>query len=124
MDKARILLIDDDPNVLQIYGAALKTHGFDVTEALNGTDGLALTLKDHPDLILLDLLMPGMTGFQLLEKLRKDSWGKDAKVVVISNLKKEDNDLAVAEHLVFDYMNKSDHTLEEVCGRVALLLKK
>ncbi|MFA4845584.1 MAG: response regulator [Patescibacteria group bacterium] len=123
MNTSRILLIDDDPNVQDIYGTALKTHGFEVAEALNGTEGLALALRDHPDLILLDLLMPGMTGFQLLEELRKDAWGRNAKVVVISNLKKEDNDMAVAEHLVFDYLNKSDHTLEEVCGRIELLLK-
>jgi DNA-binding response OmpR family regulator len=123
MGNARILLIDDDPNVQQIYGAALRTHGFEVNEALNGTDGLSMALKEHPDLILLDLLMPGMNGFQLLEALRKDTWGKEAKVVVISNLKKEENDLAVAEHFVFDYLNKSDHTLEDVCARVTLLVE-
>jgi len=123
MNKIRLLLIDDDPNVQHIYGAFLRKNDFEVLEALNGTDGLAMTLREHPDLILLDLLMPGMTGFQLLEKLRKDSWGKNAKVMVISNLKKEYNDLAVAEHFVFDYLNKSDHTLEEVCARIKLLLK-
>ncbi len=123
MNTARLLLIDDDPNVLQIYGASLRTHGFEVLEAKNGVNGLVLALKEHPDLILLDLLMPGMTGFQLLEELRKDSWGKNAKVIVISNLKKEDNDLSVAQHFVFDYLNKSERTLEDVCARVKLLLK-
>ena len=122
MHTARILLIDDDPDFHQIYGVFLRAHGFEVLEALGGAEGLALAIKEHPDLILLDLLMPKMTGLQLLTKLREDSWGKNAKVIVISNLTKEENDLAVAEHLVFDYLNKSDHSPEDVCARVKLIL--
>ncbi len=123
MNTARILLIDDDPNIQEIYGTALRAHGFEVLESLNGTDGLSLAITEQPDLILLDLLMPGMSGFQLLKKLRKDPWGKNAKVVVISNLKKEDNDMAVAEYLVFDYLDKSDLTLDGVCARIKFLLE-
>lgn len=123
MNSARILIIDDDPNVHKIYGSSLRSHGFEVLKAMGGSEGLKMAVNEHPDLILLDLLMPGMTGFELLKKLRNDPWGKTARVVVISNLSKADHELKVANHLVFDYMEKSNCTLDEVCGRINLLLK-
>lgn len=123
MDKARLLLIDDDPNVHKIYGASLRSHGFEILKAMDGSEGLKMALKEHPDLILLDLLMPGMSGFEFLKKLRNDPWGKTARIIVMSNLNKSDHELKVADHLVFDYMEKANCTLEEVCGRIKLLLK-
>lgn len=123
MNSARILIIDDDPNVHKIYGASLRSHGFEVLKAMDGSEGLTMALKEHPDLILLDLLMPGMSGFEFLKKLRNDHWGKTARVIVLSNLDKSDHELKIADHLVFDYLEKSNCTLDDVCGRINLLLK-
>ncbi|MFA4922780.1 MAG: response regulator [Ignavibacteriaceae bacterium] len=121
-NNKKILIVEDEAPLRNALRDKLTREGFVVLEAKNGEEGLEVALREHPGLILLDLLMPGMTGFQLLAQLRKDTWGKDVKVIVISNLPKEDNDLIVAQQLVFDYLNKADHTLEEVCARVRLLL--
>lgn len=91
MAKQRVLLVEDDGFLASIYAQKLEVEGFDVSFATNGEDGLKLAQKDHPDLILLDLLMPKMDGFEMLERLKADADMKKIPVLVLSNLgQKED----------------------------------
>jgi len=91
MPKQKILLTEDDGFLASIYAQKLELEGYEVTLATNGEDGLKLAQKDHPDLILMDLLMPKMDGFEMLEKLKGDAGLKDVPVLVLTNLgQKED----------------------------------
>lgn len=91
MPKQKILIVEDDGFLASIYAQKLELDGFDVGLATNGEDGLRLAEKDHPSLVLLDLLMPKMDGFQVLERLKADAALKDIPVLVLTNLgQKED----------------------------------
>jgi CheY-like chemotaxis protein len=91
MAKQRVLLVEDDGFLASIYAQKLEVEGYDVSFATNGEDGLKLAQKDHPNLILMDILMPKMDGFEMLERLKADEATKVIPVLVLSNLgQKED----------------------------------
>lgn len=71
-----ILVVEDQIPILQILVYRFDSEGFNVIEAKNGKDGLELALKEHPDLILLDIILPKLDGIEMLKKLRADNWGK------------------------------------------------
>lgn len=80
-----ILVIDDDSMMRQGIAAMMKSAGHEVIEASDGEAGLKAALAQHPDLIVTDVHMPHMTGLEMLEQLRADSWGKTAQVVVLTS---------------------------------------
>lgn len=87
-------------------------------KAKNGEEALASALNEHPDLILLDLLMPVMDGITMLKKLREDAWGKEAKVMVLTNLGEEAK-LKESKALgVVDYLVKADWKIEDVVQKI------
>jgi len=89
--------MEDDGFMASIYAQKLEVEGFDVSLATNGEDGLRLAQKDTPDLILLDLVMPKLDGFQVLERLKKESATAKIPVLVFSNLgQKEDVERCLA----------------------------
>ena len=87
------LVIDDDPDAREIHGVHLQDMGYDVVKAPGGRSGLAHAARRTPDLILLDLMMPGITGHDVLTILRDQSWGKRIPVVVVSAVYQRGNDL-------------------------------
>jgi len=120
--KQKILIIEDDGFLASIYAQKLELEGFEVAFATNGEDGLKLAQKDKPDLILLDLLMPQMDGFEVLEKVKADSATKDIKVLVLSNLgQKEDVDRCMKLGAV-GYMIKAHSLPEETVKRIKEIL--
>ena len=82
----KILIVEDDFMLLDIFKTKFKKSGFKVFTAINGFEGLEAAQKKHPDLILLDIIMPGMNGFKVLEKLKADEKTKDIVVYILSNL--------------------------------------
>lgn len=82
----KILFVEDEPSLLHVMRDKLKVHNVAYSEAKNGEEGLEIALREHPDLILLDIILPRMDGLTMLEKLRKDAWGKTAKVMILTNL--------------------------------------
>lgn len=97
MPKPHILLVEDDGFLASIYAQKLEVEGFDVSLATNGADGLKLAKKDVPVLVLLDLIMPKMNGFQVLEQLKQEAETKNVPVLVLSNLgQKEDVERCMA----------------------------
>jgi len=120
--KQKILIIEDDGFLASIYAQKLELEGFEVAFATNGEDGLKLAQKDKPDLILLDLLMPQMDGFEVLEKVKADPTIKDIKVLVLSNLgQKEDVDRCMKLGAV-GYMIKAHSLPEETVKRIKEIL--
>lgn len=112
--KKKILIIEDEKTLLEVLAKKFLDEKFDVIKAVNGKEGLKIALRERPDLILLDIIMPVMDGMTMLRKLREDSWGKEVEVVILTNL----SDVAkVQESLlrgVYDYLVKSDWRLEDV----------
>jgi len=118
MGKA-LLLIEDDLILVNMYQRLLLNHGYNVHTAINGVDGLKKALQDHPDLILLDIRMPKMDGLTMLRYLRKDEWGKSAKVIILTNLEASDQILKeiVVEQPTY-YLVKSNTSPEKVLERI------
>ena len=84
MDKKLILLVDDEQEILDLYGTSLKRNGFDVVTAINGMDAIAAAKHKKPDLILMDLKMPVMDGVEALNKIKEDPDLKDVKVIFLT----------------------------------------
>lgn len=118
----KLLIVEDEIALLRVLASQFDKKEFKVLEAEDGKEALKVALDEHPDLILLDLVMPVMDGMTMLGKLRQDKWGKDAKVIILTNL---DDDAKVAEALkrgTFDYLIKSDWHVNNVVQKVKVKL--
>lgn len=122
--KKHILLIEDDGFLASIYAQKLELEGLDVSLATNGEEGLRMATKDKPALILLDLIMPKVNGFQVLEQLKKDPETKDIPVLVLSNLgQKEDVERCMALGAV-GYVIKAHSLPHETVLKVKEIIEK
>jgi len=124
--KQTILIVEDDKSLLKALSDKFNREGFNVLEAKNGEAGLKLALKNHPGLIMLDILMPKMNGITMLKKLRKDDWGKNVYVIMLTN-REPANDLfeeANRTPYASSYILKSDYKLSEILKIVKNKLKK
>ena len=84
--SAKVAIVEDDQAISQMYRIKFEAEGFEVETAENGKLGLELAEKMRPDIILLDLMMPEMTGEEMLKKLRETDWGKTTKVIILTNM--------------------------------------
>jgi len=117
-EKKTILIAEDEISLLQVLTDKFTQEGFNVLQAKNGKEGLKLALAKHPDLILLDLIMPEMDGMTMLKKLREDKWGKNVEVIVLTNLSDAPTVARVVEKGAFDFLVKSDWKLSDIVKRV------
>jgi DNA-binding response OmpR family regulator len=114
----KILIVEDEPALLAVLVDKLSREQFRCLEAKNGQEGLDIALRERPDLILLDIIMPVMDGMTMLYELRKDAWGRNVPVILLTNLSEAER---VAESLrqgVHDYLVKSDWTLEDIVKKI------
>lgn len=116
--KHIILIVEDETSLRNALQKKLTHEGFSVLEAKDGQEGLEVSLREHPDLILLDNMMPKMDGMTMLKKMREDGWGKSAKVIILSNLSENEKVAEAMSHETFDYIVKSDSTIEHVVEAV------
>jgi len=119
-----ILIIEDDESIGTVLLEKFKKEEFHVEFAQDGFAGLELALNTHPDIILLDILMPKMSGLATLRSLRKDSWGSQVPVIILSNVSSEKEEVikSVAKDKPSYYMVKSDVTLDQIVGKVKELM--
>ena len=114
-----ILVVEDEEALLRLLVEEFTAEGYQVLEAKNGVDGLQIALEEHPDLILLDIIMPRLDGIATLSKLREDPWGKTARVLILTNLEGDaEKTVSAIEKGVFEFFVKSRWTLEELKKRV------
>lgn len=118
----KILVVEDESALSSALKDKLTREGFEVTVAKDGQEGLSRALADHPDLILLDIVMPVMDGMTMLYALRKDPWGKNVTVILLTNLFDTEKIAQSLERGVYDYLVKSDWTLEDIVKKVKLKL--
>jgi CheY-like chemotaxis protein len=125
MDKKRILIVEDEEAIQKAVSETLLNQGFIVLTANNGEEGFAVSLKEHPDLILLDIFMPRMDGLVMLQKIRSDEWGKKVPVIILTNLNPSSNSVinSVLKNEPAYYLVKSDVKLEGIVEKIKEVLK-
>ena len=114
----KILVVEDEKPMRRVLVDSLKNEGFFVYEADNGISGLDTAIRERPDLILLDLVMPHMDGIEMLKKLRNDEWGKNAVVIVLTNLSDTDKIVEATQCGAFGYLVKTNWKMKEVVKKV------
>jgi len=114
----KIAIIEDDQAISQMYRFKFEAEGYQVETAENGKIGLELVENMKPDIILLDLMMPEMTGDQMLAKLRATPWGKNVKVIILTNMGEQEIPDTVKTLGVSGVILKADMTPRQVADTV------
>lgn len=114
----KIAIIEDDPTINQMYRMKFEADGFDVELADNGKRGVELVESFSPDIILLDLQMPEMDGPTALAEIRKQPWGKDVPVIILTNMGEEESPKELKTLGIHSYIVKADLTPSQVVARV------
>lgn len=114
----KIAIIEDDQAISQMYRFKFEAEGYSVETAENGRLGLELVEKFAPDMVLLDLMMPEMTGDEMLAAMRKTPWGKKIKVVILTNKGEQEIPEAVKQLNVSAVILKADMTPRQVAELV------
>lgn len=116
--KKRILIVEDDPVLLKMYSEKFTFEGFEVLSAKDGEEALEVALKAPLDIILLDIMLPKMSGTDFLEKLRQTPIGKDIPVVALTNLAEEEEKEKALKLGVKEYLVKAMQTPEQVVEKI------
>ena len=116
--STKIAIIEDDAAIAQMYRMKFEAEGFKVETAENGKLGLALAQEMNPDIILLDLMMPEMTGEEMLSKMRATDWGKDTKVIILTNMGEQEAPESLKSMNVIAFIVKADMTPRQVAELV------
>lgn len=117
-----VLLVEDDTFLANIYKTKFEMEKFKVTVAENGEDGLEMAKKKKPDIILLDILLPKMDGFTVLENLKKDKAAQDIPVILLTNLGQKDDVEKGLEMGAADYLIKAHFKPSETVDKVKKVL--
>jgi DNA-binding response OmpR family regulator len=114
----KVAIIDDDPNIYEIYGTKLRNENFEVVGATDGESGLELVKKEKPDVILLDIMMPGKNGVEVLDALQSNPETLKIPVIILSNVSDEKVVKKVGEFSTHFYVVKALTTPQKIAGLV------
>ncbi len=112
--RQKIVIVEDNTALADIYKTRLELIGYRCFSAYNGASALEIIEKEHPDLVLLDLMMPKIAGDEVLKRMRAKEWGKDIRVYIISNLNEEDAPVGLRELGIEGYAVKANLTDDDV----------
>ena len=119
-----ILLVEDDTFLIDILVQKFQSDGYEVIHAGDGETALEKAHENSPDLIFLDIILPGMNGFEVLKQLKEDEKIKDIPVAFLSNLGQKE-DIEKGKRLgAVDFIVKANHSLEEIVDKAGDLLTK
>jgi len=120
-----ILIVEDEKSLRDAIVDILRLKKFNPFEAKDGKEGVEIALAQHPDLILLDLLMPVMDGMTALKKIREDTWGAQVPVIILTNLSATKEQLVedMVTHKPMHYLIKSDWKLHDVVKKIDEVLE-
>lgn len=119
-----VLIIEDDSLLLKMYKTKFESEGFNVISALDGEEGLNVAQGHSVDLILLDIMMPRLSGLDMLAKYRQDPKGKSVPVIILTNLTREEEMKRAKELGVKEFIVKADYTPSEVVRKIKDYLGK
>jgi len=122
MQPINVVVVEDDGDLRFLYQNKLEREGFRVAVAENGTEGLAVIQSTEPHIILLDLRMPGMSGAEMLARLRSEDWGSDIRVIILTNISKDEAPPTLRFLNVDRYIVKAHYTPAQVVGIVREVL--
>jgi len=117
--KKRVLIVEDAADLREAIVEALTIYNYDVLTARDGQEGLTVALREKPDLIVLDLMMPKMGGQETLDTIRQDPWGKDVRVLILTSLDDVQNIGGAHEKGITDYIIKTDASLADIVREVS-----
>jgi CheY-like chemotaxis protein len=122
--KKVVLVVDDEPALRNTLAEELKERGYEVLVAKNGEEAWEIGIKEKPDLVTLDLMMPIMDGLATMKRIRTDeAWGKHVPIIILTNLSPEDaQSAAVYEHEPAHYLVKSEYALSEIADKAKAVL--
>ena len=123
-NKPTILLIDDEGPAVFAIQKHLTDAGFLVTTAFSAQEGLKTAIESHPDVIILDVMMPAESGLDILPELRADPWGKNAKVIIFGNLDDSEHKARTNKYNVNKYLIKADTPLKDLENIIRQILSK
>lgn len=116
--KKKILIIEDDVDLREILVEKLKLSGLEISEASNGEEGIKKAFEIHPDLIVLDIVMPKIDGISVLRKIREDGWGAQVSVVILTNINENEKLAEALEIGIDEYLIKAEWKLETVIEKI------
>lgn len=114
----KILIAEDDLFITRAYMSAIKSAGYEIESAVNGEEALEKIRANRPDLVILDLMMPVMNGFEFLEAIKADPELKDISVITLTNLGSESDMEKCLGMGAVDYMVKSNMSIKEVVEKI------
>ena len=124
MEKPRILIIEDDKFLLKLYSNKLRRAKFEVIKAVSGEEGLTKAINLKPDLVVLDLVLPGISGFDILNDIKLRSKTKDIPIVILTNLGQESDIKKGLELGAVDYLVKANFSINKLPTIVRKHLRK
>ena len=119
----KVAIIEDDQAIAQMYRLKFEAEGYDVQLAENGVIGLKLVESFRPDIILLDIMMPEMTGDEMLAHLRTTEFGKDVKVIILTNMGEQEAPTKLKDLGVSRFIVKAEMTPRQVAELVSEVLQ-
>lgn len=114
----KIAIVEDDSAISQMYRIKFEAEGYTVETAGNGKLGLELCESFRPEIVLLDLMMPEMTGDQMLTEMRKEEWGKNTKVIILTNMGEQEAPPILKDLGVKRFIVKAEMTPRQVAEMV------
>ena len=120
----KILFIEDESALQKTFGEILRIEGYEMVSALDGETGLKLAQTEKPDLIILDLVLPKLHGFEVLQKVKADEKIKGIPVIVLTNLETMADVEKAIELGAMTYLVKANYSLEEVINKVKKALEE
>ena len=118
----KIIFIEDEPALQKTLGEVLKQEGYEVTSASDGEMGLKSIRQKQPDLILLDLILPKINGFEVLKQIKEDVKTKDIPVIVLTNLERVEDVEKVVKYGATTYLVKSQYSMEELIQKIKKII--
>ena len=118
----RLLIIEDDPVMSESLIFSLTKRGYKIETAVTGTTGIFLCQKFSPDLLILDLILPDTHGLEVLDEIRANDWGRDLKVLVLTNVENDSLKQKLYTMGVVDYLLKINTTLTKLADTVDSIL--
>jgi len=120
--EKKILIVEDEASLLSILSHQFQERDYKVYTAKNGKEGFLKAQKNKPDIILLDIVMPIMNGIDMLEKIRQTEWGKNIKVIVLTNLNTKE-EIVKSLHGNAEYLIKANWKLNDIIDKVNKIVK-
>src|SRR3989344_267327 len=122
--KTKILIVEDEEILLTALSEELKQEGFEVVGAKDGVEGVAKTVSEKPDLVLLDLVMPRLDGIEALKQMKDNPEIKEIPVVILTNLSDYDKVSDALSLGAMDYLVKANYRLEELVSKIKTVLER